>query len=419
MATHDEEDPHPQSSVTSVTNPPGGKDKVVGSSREVRTAPMALDQAGGEVSGPRTSFPTGDSPDVAAPTRIFSTRPPPTRHRGWSRYSMPMAKCDMCEHAGRGVMHKCDVCAFSICRECCEGGKLRGTARHELDPASVSWEASSKEPRPLVASRGSARRGGERGRGRGGEKHAQPLSTPGVTYQGQSPAHRNRGGVPVSPRSSELITSSQLNPAVEYPPHRADGASVVNVAAAASAPMQSPGPTQEGHQHRPDIPAAQPPGPDRHQEFTNQGRHSILPRPVQDQNERRTTETSPYERSRQRRGFDFPYPSPRVPHTATTSVGAMAANRETLATPVPSTRWAQSAENLRTPGWSLPSIRGVLEGVPGAPSSASAVPSKGSLIEPMHQRTGALHPGPQYPGPQQPGAQHQGPQHVKEQHRAS
>ena len=444
MATHDEEGPCPQPPVTSVANPPGGKDKEMGSPRDALTVPNALDQAPRGAPGPRTTFPTGNSPDaaVAAPTRIPSTRPAPTRHHGWSRYSMPMAKCDMCEHAGRGVMHKCDVCAFSICRECCEGGKLRATARHELDPASVSWEASPKEPRPSAASRGSAERGGGRGvrgrgrgRGRGGGRYAQPLSTPGVTYQGQSPAYQSSGEAPVSPRSSELTTSSQLDQAVEYSPNRADVAttadvaSAANVAAATLTLMPSPGRTQEGYQHGPDIPATQPPGPDRHRQFFHQG-HALQPsRPFRDQNERRTADYSPYEGSRQRRSSDFPYPSPRVPPTSAISVGAMPANRETLGTRVPGTHGAQGAENPRATGWSLPSIREVVGGVPQAPSSASAVLGKGSLIEPMHQRTGALHPGPQYPGlqpsghqhlgPQYPGAQHQGPQHVREQHRAS
>ncbi|KAL6868963.1 hypothetical protein ACO1O0_000286 [Amphichorda felina] len=45
-----------------------------------------------------------------------------------------MAKCDMCSRASRGVVHKCSQCKLSICKECCETGKLEGDSRHHLDP---------------------------------------------------------------------------------------------------------------------------------------------------------------------------------------------------------------------------------------------------------------------------------------------
>lgn len=93
------------------------------------------------------------APQEAPPARVPLPlgRPQPANlHHGWDASSVAMAKCDMCSRASRGVVHKCSQCKLSICKECCETGKLEGDSRHHLDPESVSWDAP---PRPLSSRR--------------------------------------------------------------------------------------------------------------------------------------------------------------------------------------------------------------------------------------------------------------------------
>ena len=80
-------------------------------------------------------------------------------HHGWDASGIAMAKCDMCSRAGRGVVYKCKQCKLSICKECCEGGKLKTDSRHDLDHTTVSWEPPAKPKRRQAGrARGANRR---------------------------------------------------------------------------------------------------------------------------------------------------------------------------------------------------------------------------------------------------------------------
>lgn len=87
----------------------------------------------------------------------------PNAHTGWEAVSIPMARCDFCQLAGRGALQKCNACKLSICKECFDNGRLDSDPIHNIGKDEPNWEPTVK---PRVSRKGAAKRG--KGRVAGG-----------------------------------------------------------------------------------------------------------------------------------------------------------------------------------------------------------------------------------------------------------
>jgi hypothetical protein len=82
----------------------------------------------------------------------------PKAHTGWEATSVPMARCDFCQLAARGVVQKCSTCTLSICKECFGNGRLDKDPIHNIGEDELNWEPTVK---PRVSRKGAAK-GGKR-----------------------------------------------------------------------------------------------------------------------------------------------------------------------------------------------------------------------------------------------------------------
>lgn len=113
---------------------------------------------------------------------------PDGTHQGWDATSVSTAKCDMCHRQRCGTIQKCSECKLSVCMACAVADRLRGDARHVLDPSAVDWTGppALSRLRRLRASRtgrvGGARRADARSaraqQARGRRRSAQPRPVP-------------------------------------------------------------------------------------------------------------------------------------------------------------------------------------------------------------------------------------------------
>lgn len=126
-------------------------------------------------------------------------------HHGWDPSGQAMAKCDLCGQAGHRVVYKCSECKLTICKGCCEAGKLNKDRRHHLEPESVSWEP------PPRAKRARARGGNQASGGRRG------LRARGGSVKGRSHTFgRLRSQSPPEATSTIVVDSSLINTSPDH-----------------------------------------------------------------------------------------------------------------------------------------------------------------------------------------------------------
>ncbi|CAH0047938.1 unnamed protein product [Clonostachys solani] len=105
-------------------------------------------------------------------------------HRGWKPSYVAMTKCDFCSLSSRGVVHQCDSCKFTVCKDCLDAGELDGNEVHHIAPGTVNWEVPKKTKVAATSSRSlqpRPRGRGARGRGtnrRGGLAKRAPYKNP-------------------------------------------------------------------------------------------------------------------------------------------------------------------------------------------------------------------------------------------------
>ncbi|KAM4059383.1 hypothetical protein HRG_011444 [Hirsutella rhossiliensis] len=110
---------------------------------------------------PRENTASGVRPGPLPP--LQSLPGPDGTHKGWDATTVSTAKCDMCHKQRCGTIQKCSECKLSVCMDCAVADRLRGDARHALDPEAVDWTGplALSKLRRLRASR-TARVGGVR-----------------------------------------------------------------------------------------------------------------------------------------------------------------------------------------------------------------------------------------------------------------
>lgn len=332
MATDDDADYCPGCPESSASSQLDGTN-VIETTRVVPAPPV---QVVVDVSGLEAHASTNQPPG----TVTLAARPPVRNlHSGWDPTSIAMAKCDMCSRAGCGVVYKCSQCKLSVCKECCEGGKLNGDSRHDLDPTSVSWDPPPKERRASTGGRGRGRgrastsranRGRLARRERKGTRDCDPshISTDFITLASvtDSPAMGKPSNYAAMGRESSRdrtasfhdrdIDMDNRSPRMHRPNHTPAShhqtcAYEGNTAVGGPAAVRPGAISQEEHPDGPHMPTIRPRSGTRGWRALREGRPYLPPLPDRDleqhQGRRRASHYLPYELPMHPPGPDNPY----------------------------------------------------------------------------------------------------------------